>query len=134
MTTSLNKNFTIPDINIKNGLSEHFVTENIIKEVTEKVKTIPNYHLLKNEVELLKFICNIIENMILKNKKKIDKKDIVIKIFSLLFSLTEPDKENLSKLIDFLHQNKLIKRLSLKKQTKIFINNLSTFFLKTSIV
>jgi len=129
--TSFNKDFKIPDINLKNNLSSHFVKENIINEISNKVKEIPNYILLKHEIELLKFICCIIENMILYNNKKIDKKEIVTKIFVNLFSLSPIEVEQLHKFIDFLHNNKLIKRMSIKKQTKIFVNKVTNYFLKT---
>ena len=65
----------------------------------------------KHSMELLSFICNMIENSGIKNKEKndklkIDKKLVLITIYKTLYgTLTADDIEILSKNIEFLHDN-----------------------------
>jgi len=130
--TSLNTSFDLPDIYVKNSLSNHFISENLIKHISNKIRAIPNYHLLKNEIELCKLICNMIENMIIKNNKgeKIDKQKIVVDIFSSIFSLNEQEITDLKVLINFLHNNKLIKKISTYKYFKKYVYDFAMYIVK----
>ena len=115
----------LPDIKLKNSAS------NIILENTvDKVKLIPLFDQLKNDIELTEHVCNLVENSITgnKNSKPIDKKALVIKIMSQLFSLnSEQEKNVINQHIDYLINNGMIQKIPLS--TKI-LNSLRKWGLK----
>ena len=127
MSSKINESLEIPDLlYLKNNMDKHNIYYSLLKLVTEKIRLIPNYEILKNEIELVLLVCNIIENVVKKNNKtKIDKKQLVIDIFSSVFGLSPPDILSLKITIDFLFNNKLIKQISLKK----YIKSKSLYFL-----
>jgi len=57
---------SIPDIRFKNSLKKHNIIYSLIEQVSEKIKLIPQYEKLRVEIELVKTVCNIVENMVLK--------------------------------------------------------------------
>ena len=119
MSSKINESLEIPDLlYLKNNMDKHNIYYSLLKLVTEKIRLIPNYEILKNEIELVLLVCNIIENIVKKNKKtKIDKKQLVIDIFTTVFG-NQIDILSLKITIDFLFNNKLIKQISLKKYIK----------------
>ena len=127
MSSKINESLEIPDLlYLKNNMDKHNIYYSLLKLVTEKIRLIPNYEILKNEIELVLLVCNIIENVVKKNNKtKIDKKQLVIDIFSGVFGLSPTDIISLKITIDFLFNNKLIKQISLKK----YIKSKSLYFL-----
>ena len=126
--TTLNKSFEIPDIYLKNNTDKHNIYYSLLKLITDKIRLIPNYELLRNETELILLVCNIIENLIKQgNKNKVDKKKLVIDVFSTVFGLSLTEIEALKITIDFLFNNKLIKRISFRKWVR---NNYMIFLSK----
>lgn len=126
--TTLNKSFEIPDIYLKNNIDKHNIYYSLLKLITDKIRLIPNYELLRNETELILLVCNIIENLIKQgNKNKVDKKKLVIDVFSTVFGLSITEIEALKITIDFLFNNKLIKRISFRKWVR---NNYMIFLSK----
>jgi hypothetical protein len=119
MSSKINESLEIPDLlYLKNNMDKHNIYYSLLKLVTEKIRLIPNYEILKNEIELVLLVCNIIENVVKKNNKtKIDKKQLVIDIFTTVFG-NQIDILSLKITIDFLFNNKLIKQISLKKYIK----------------
>jgi len=85
----------------------------LVEHVKEEVGT--STAEMKLHPQLVKLVCTIVENSINNNKKKkIDKKALVIEVLSEVFTLNANDKEVLSKDIDFLIDNKLIKKKTIK--------------------
>ena len=126
--TTLNKSFVIPDIYLKNNIDKHNIYYSLLKLITDKIRLIPNYELLKNETELILLVCNIIENLIKQgNKNKVDKKKLVIDVFTSVFGLSMTEIEALKITIDFLFNNRLIKRISFRKWVR---NNYLIFLSK----
>ena len=120
---SINK-IILPEIKFKNNLSKHNVVYSLIEQISEKIKQIPQYEKIRIEIELLKCVCNIIENYIKKNSKeknKIDKKQLVIDSLNNVFNYTEQEKILVSSLIDYLFNNNQIKKSSFYKLSKNFI-------------
>jgi hypothetical protein len=76
---------SIPDINFKNNLKKHNLVYSLIEKVAEKIKLIPQYEKLRVEIELVKTVSNIVENMVSKKNKKakqpIDKPNTQRKFF-----------------------------------------------------
>ena len=74
---------------------------------------------MKNDLELIRFICNMLENLITNNDEKIDKKQTVIDIISQLFcTFSDEDKKAISNQVQFLFDNKFIRKVSIVKKLK----------------
>lgn len=100
-------------IKFKNKLKKVAKIGDITTSVIQKVQNINNFTELKNDLELLLYVCTIIENEIKQNKtKSISKKDIVIDILNQLFNISDDEKELFGKHIEFLHSNNLIKKVT----------------------
>ena len=117
MTTTLNTEFTLPDIFLKNNLDKHNIYYNLIQAISNKIILIPEFHRLRTEIELIKLICNIVENSVVKSQL-IDKKQLVIDIFQRVFNLSPVELELIKNGIEFIFNNKLIKKISYKKYIK----------------
>ena len=117
MTTTLNTEFTLPDIFLKNNLDKHNIYYNLIQAISNKIILIPEFQRLRTEIELIKLICNIVENSVVKSQL-IDKKQLVIDIFQRVFNLSPVELELIKNGIEFIFNNKLIKKISYKKYIK----------------
>jgi uncharacterized membrane protein YheB (UPF0754 family) len=103
-------------VNPKNSLADHISVNTVKNNIVTKISSIPNYISLKYDLELIKYISNLIENMIPnKTKKTLDKPSTIIDIMSSLFSLSDQDKSILSQSITFLMNNKHVKTSSMMK-------------------
>lgn len=115
----------LPEIKFKNNLSKHNIVFSLIEQIAEKIKLIPQYEKIRVEIELVKTVCNIVENYVQKNnskdKNKVDKKQLVIDALTLVFIYSEPEKVLIASLIDFLFNNSQIKKSSFYKLSKNFI-------------
>jgi len=100
----------------KNSLETHNNVENLVIDLTTKIRAIPNVLNLKLDIELTCYICNVIENEVgAKNKtnKKIDKLDVFVRIVTEVFNgtITEEDKKILIGQVEYLLTNNKIKIL-----------------------
>lgn len=86
----------------------------ISKVVVDKIHSIPRFNEeLRNDLELILHVCNIIENEFKQTPtKSIDKKQIVIDILDKIFSLKPEEKQQLERHIEFLHSNNQIRKIS----------------------
>lgn len=98
-------------IPVKNHLLKNLKVDEVKKQVIERIKKFPNYEQYKGDVEFLLLVCNMLEYLVVK-KDKIDKKQILIEIFNEVFMLDESDKSVISQNIEFLWNNKKIKKQS----------------------
>ena len=119
----------LPNIKFRNTLKKHNIHFSIIEQITDKIKKIPQYDKIRIEIEMIKCVCNIIENVIKKgNKSKknpIDKKDLVINCLSAVYNYNDTEKLLVGSLIDFLFNNSQIKKSSTYKLVKNFCVNLT---------
>ena len=89
---------------INNSGKSTILKNEIMDFILKDIQKIPNYQSLKNEVEILLHICNLIENLISKNKQKIDKKKIVLDIMAQVFCCnSDSEREVLEKQIQFFY-------------------------------
>lgn len=105
-------------VQMKHSLALHEKEEAIKQALIQKINKIPNNHLLKHDPEIILWCCNILEEayQVYIDGKKPDKKNIVTTIFTLVFNLTKPEQEAVEKTIQFLWNNKRIKRVKLHKK------------------
>ncbi len=109
----------------KNKLKSKIFKCDLCNEIVRRVLEFENYLSLRNDPELLKFICDLVENGVKKtdDKNKVDKKELVLEIYFKIFNISENEKKHISDQIDFLCENKLITKVfNVKKNGKLFIN------------
>lgn len=95
--------FVVPKREIKIRLKVAKVVDAIVKALGELPK--PDLDEMRTNPELIKYVCNLVENAI-KKKYKPDKKSIVLQMLQrLLPNLSEPEKAQIKNVIDFLHLN-----------------------------
>ena len=82
----------------------------------------------KLDAEFLTLVCNLVEHLVIK-KDGIQKKSLAVDIFRTLFSinLTDEDVLTIERNIDFIHNNKAIKKVS---WYKLYKTGLKEWFVK----
>ena len=116
---------TISDIGFKNKLKSHHIYYSIINQIVELVTKIPEFNKLRCETELVRSVCNMVENSSIPKKNsdglKINKKELVLDCLQQIFHYNPQEKEIVSAMIDFLISNDFVKKLSYYKLSKNFI-------------
>ncbi len=106
----------------KNSLADHIVINTLKNDLVKYIESIPNYTALKNDVELIKLLCNKLENIPKKNQSNLDKAATIVDIMSTVFSLSDSEKVSLNKIITFLINNNHVKAATLIKTAKTAIS------------
>ena len=105
-------------IPIKNQLFSDYrlneVKALILKRLTELNMIDQKYKL---DTEFLTLLVNMVEHFVVK-KDKIDKKALVVRIMREFFGATDEDVELISRNVEYLHANKVIRKLSFWKVFK----------------
>jgi hypothetical protein len=111
-------------VKFKNSLcllkDEYALVNAVADSVKEQLKGV-DMETLKYSAQLVKDVCTCIENSVHQKfgKKRVDKKNIVLKVFSVLY----PDKIDLNvvdEMVEFAHENNMIhKRTWLRKLGKV---------------
>jgi hypothetical protein len=116
-----------PLIKLKNDCRVHIEKYSIIQDVGKIIREIPNLGKIKNDIELLKYIVSLVENLIHpKVKDKLKAGDIAFELFCELFpSMPADEKELVKKNIDYLVNNNQIEKISFIKKNK---NRIVNFF------
>ena len=112
----------------KNGLAKDAKINSLVSKIIQKVAEIPNHNEYKNNMELLKMVCVMVEHAINNKteKIKIDKKDIVFQVWTRLFNALQPKElVDLGNNIEYLWQNGQIKK---KKLWSIVKHSVSDWF------
>ena len=105
------------NIKFKNSLKNFVSENNIVLKICQKMNAVPNVQTLKYDLELIKYIANVVENELTKHTED-EKKDVIVKVLKNLF-LSQPysDLETVTILnqITYLIKNKQIKKVSYRK-------------------
>ena len=121
---------SISDIGYKNKLKHHHIYFSLINKIVDLITKIPEFNKLRCEMELIRTVCNIIENSSIPSKNsdglKLNKKQLVLDALQRCFNYNEQEKQIVSAMIDFLISNNFVKKLSYYKVVK----NYSKKFLK----
>lgn len=110
----------------KNSLDKTVKRNEIITKIIKRVQDLPDYRNFKDDLEVLLFVCMLVEHLVVnkKNKEKIDKKEIVLDVYEKCFG-NSINKDTIGKNVQFLFDNKRIKKMSL---IKIICGNISDWF------
>jgi hypothetical protein len=104
-----------PYVQPKNGLDRTIKKNEIVTKIIKRVQEFPDFRSYKDDMETLLFVCILVEHLVdnKKNKEKIDKKDIVLDVYDKCFGSAQIVKETVGRNIQFLYDNKRIKKVSL---------------------
>ena len=111
----------------KHSLMTDIKKAKTIQNIISNIQQIPEFQKYKNDLEIIKYVCNLTENLIKEKKSGLMKKEIVITSLTKVFNLTENEKKMISDAVEFLSNNKKIKKLGIYKK---WIVPIFHFFLK----
>ena len=115
-------------IPLKNSLKNINDLATLKQMVICKVQSLPNYQTLKNDVELILYACNTLENCHVDLKaSKINKRQLIVSIFGELFNLNDEEKLTVSNTIQFLFDHGKIKQV---KQVLVVANTIKNWIIK----
>lgn len=105
----------------KNHLFKSLRVNEIKDAVIKRIQSFPNYQQYKNDVEFLLLVCNMLEHLVNKGEK-INKKETLIEIYKQTFAALTPDEQKaIEQNVEFLWNNKKIKKVSYYKLFKTAI-------------
>jgi hypothetical protein len=114
-------------ITIKNGLFTDFRFNEVKLAIVKRLTELNMIHLkYKLDNEFLTLLTNMVEYLVSK-KDKINKKQLALEIMKDYFAATDEDCEIIGKNIEYLHNNKVIKKVSF---WKLFRSGLCEWFKK----
>jgi len=104
-------------ISPKNVLKKQQLLQDLLVHLRAKIQEYPATHNLKSCNEFVLYCCKIVENSVVK-KQKIDKKQLVLDVFKILFNLQPLEITALDASIEFLHSNGLISKVKVVKKAR----------------
>ena len=114
-------------ISIKNGLFTDYRFNEVKLAIVKRLTDLNMIQLkYKLDNEFLTLLTNLIEYLVVK-KDKIDKKSLALEIMKTYFAATDEDLEIIGKNIEYLHNNRVIKKVSF---WKLFKSGLCEWFKK----
>jgi len=120
-------------VKFKNSLAIHNFIFGLIKRISYKIQEIENYQSLKMNPELTTYVLQCINEEIAQIKKnlasKIDVKAILTEVLKNVFKLSDTEITQIEAQLDFITDNKLIKKkglLSALKSTVVSLVSPST--------
>ena len=105
-----------PYVQPKNGLSRSIDKNNIVVKIVARLQALPNFREYKDDLENLLYVCVLCEHLVKPSKNvkdKIDKRLLVLEVFEKAYGASNINKDVISSNIDFLHENKRIKKVSM---------------------
>ena len=112
-------------VEFKNTVAAHIKQNKIIDDVVEIIVKIPDFLKLKMDPEIVNYCCNIVENLFIKEYKKvINKLNLVTSILIKAWDLKEEtDLDYIIKQIKFVVNNNQVKKISKSKKYKKYIKD-----------
>jgi len=100
----------IPYVRPENSLLVNVKKDKIINLLVTKLNALPNIKNLKDDLEVLKFACMIIENKVAGKpyEDKINKKEVVYLAYEKVFGASVLNRATQEAQIDFLYNNEQI--------------------------
>ena len=101
----------------KNSLNNFVNENNIVLKICQKLGNLPNIQTLKYDLEVIKYIANVVENELI-NHNDDEKKIVIVKVLKALFvsqPFTEIETANILNQITYLIKNKQVKKTSYRK-------------------
>lgn len=100
-------------VSINNELALDVKRNAIKAKIVERIGELKiNVESYKGNSEFLLLVCNLTEHLVNKKKYRIDKKELVIDILTSFFPLNSAERVTVGNNIEFLWNNKNIKKVS----------------------
>jgi hypothetical protein len=109
----------IPELTLKSTLKSHVLFELVLDKLVQEIKKLPNLQSFKLNNEMASLVCTLIENTV-KKKDKVDKKKLAVQVLTLVFTLTPAEQIIISNQIEYLLENKLIKKIKKAITTRAY--------------
>jgi hypothetical protein len=108
------KTKNLPKLKLSKTAKSTILTNQIRDFIVADISKIPNFETLKTDLELIKHICNMIENLEKTDlDPKIDKKAIALDVIKSLFpDLTTDQTMFIDSFIDFVVSNSMVAKMS----------------------
>jgi hypothetical protein len=103
-------------VSLKRNLLSFNLRANTIADTVTEIQSMKGFFFFINDIELTLYCCNIIETVVTKQHKHLNKKEIVVEIFVTAFGLTPDEVKILTNQIDFLCSIDKVKGVSLLKK------------------
>jgi PBP1b-binding outer membrane lipoprotein LpoB len=108
-------------IPVRNHLLKNLKIDDVKRQVIDRVQKFPNYQQYKADIEFLLLVANMLEHLIVK-ADKINKKEVLVEIYKQTFTgLKAEEITAIEQNIEFLWNNKKIKKVSYYKLFKTAI-------------
>jgi hypothetical protein len=118
-------NNLLPDISdlfpLKSVLLSHVKFNKAVQKIVTHIQQIPENQKLRTNLDLVKRIMDIIDQLGFKKKENLDKKELLLTAFKIVFKLSPVEIVIISDFIEFIVSNKLIKKLSFVKRNYVCI-------------
>lgn len=109
-------------VQLKNSFNSHVVKNSVQSTIVDKLRNIENIDKMKGNIEVILYVCNVVEQSI-KKKDKVSKKELVLNVLTIVFSLSNEEILQTGNVIEFLFENNKIKIVSVfKKVGNCFYN------------
>lgn len=119
----------IPELTLKSTLKSHVLFELVLDKIVQELKKLPNLQSFKLNNEMASLVCTLIENTV-KKKDKVDKKKLAVQVLTLVFTLNPAEQIVISNQIEYLLENKLIKKIKKAITTRIYRKGKKLLFKK----
>ena len=113
---------TISFVSPTPSLHSYTVVNKIVEIIANRIKDFPNHHTLRLSLDVVLFICNLIENLTYENDIKAKdqdrnfKREIALNVFKQLGWDKEDDKQFLLNSVQFLWSSGRIKKIAFWKR------------------
>ena len=99
---------SLEEISFNDSLKSHSDIHSIIELLVKRIKDIPEFTSLHMNVDLIVYICKLIDQILVDSKlKNIDKLKLFIEIYSQIFPETsEKELKTIKAIIEYLHNIK----------------------------
>lgn len=117
----------LDNVELSPALHNHITLNRIVEEIVKRIQSMPQYEKLARNIDLVLYVCNLIEELVyvnnIKNQPKGFKRDIAWRIFEVIKFNKPEDKDFLNNSIDFLWSSERIKKVKLSKKLGKFFKN-----------
>lgn len=114
-------------VKLENSLAQHQCLFSLIKKCSIKLKEIENYEELKLKGEVTKYVAKLVEEglsnspLTHKQKKAIDKKELIREIIKQVYNLIDSELALIDDQIEYNLENKIVKPKSFLKKVYKFV-------------
>ena len=103
---------TIAPLKLKNSTKQYFKRARLREAIIQEIQQLPDFNRdLKFDNEIIEAVLQIINEKFYKQSHE-ERKDIAINILKDLFTLTPDEINIITKTIDYMYENKIIKKHS----------------------